>query len=126
MFAISSLGRQGHVSDTGISSGIHSSTLCQESSNTTVKSAWHTLPATPAVPSLHTPAQGLQLTPQSSTQDLRVEFLLVFTDFWAVTLWADVGWIDVDNRALPCIFPPDRLRFGTRCWNERHTQLWKM
>lgn len=76
------------------------------------------------LPSTHL-LKDSQLTPQSSTQDLRVEFLLVFTDFWAVTLWADIGWIDIDNGALPCIFPPDRLRFGTGCWNERHSNCGK-
>ena len=116
-------GRQRHASDAGINAVIHSRTFWQARRNTTVKSAWRTLPASPAAafPPYTRPSTS-ELTPQSSTKDLRVEFLLVFTNFRTVTLWADIRWVDVDNGALPRIFSPDRLRFCIRRWNQRHMQ----
>lgn len=41
------------------------------------------------------------LTPESSTEDLRVESLLVFADFRSVTNWTSVGGIDIDHGAFP-------------------------
>lgn len=41
------------------------------------------------------------LTPERSTQDLRVEAFLVFADFWRVTVGSDVRRVDIDNRDLP-------------------------
>lgn len=51
------------------------------------------------------------LTPQSSTQDLGVEFLLVFADLRGVALRTDVGRIHVDNRPLPRVLSSERLHF---------------
>lgn len=90
---------------------------------TTVKSDWYIPPATPAAAfSLHTCPSTSELTPQSSTKDLWVELLLVFTNFWTVALWADICWVNIDNRTLPCILSPDRLGFCTRCWKRRHVE----
>lgn len=41
------------------------------------------------------------LTPQSSTENLRVEALLVFPDLRGVAVGTDVGGVDVHHRDLP-------------------------
>lgn len=49
-------------------------------------------------------------TPECSTQDLRVEPLLVFADLWCVALRASVDWVNVHHRALSGWVGPQRLR----------------
>lgn len=49
------------------------------------------------------------LTPQRSTQDLRVEPLLVLADLWRVTLRASVDWINVNHGAFSRRVGPQRL-----------------
>lgn len=49
------------------------------------------------------------LTPQCSTQDLRVEPLLIFADLWRVALRAGVDWINVDHGSLSRRVGPQRL-----------------
>lgn len=43
------------------------------------------------------------LTPQCRTQDLGVETLLVFADFWRVAVRPDIGGIDVNDGNFPCL-----------------------
>lgn len=50
------------------------------------------------------------LTPQCSTQDLRVEPLLIFADLWRVALRASVNRINVNHRSLSRRVGPQRLR----------------
>lgn len=52
----------------------------------------------------------LILTPQCSTQDLRVEPLLIFADLWCVALRASVNRINVNHRSLSRRVGPQRLR----------------
>lgn len=49
------------------------------------------------------------LTPECSTQDLRVEPLLVFADLWCVALRAGVDRVDVHHRTLSGWVGPQRL-----------------
>lgn len=44
--------------------------------------------------------QKLKRTPQSSTQNLRVEAFLVLANLWRVAVGSDVGGVDVDHRDL--------------------------
>lgn len=43
------------------------------------------------------------LTPESSTEDLRVEALLVLADLGGVAVGADVGGVHVHHRDLACL-----------------------
>lgn len=118
-------GRQRRASDAGIYSAIRSRTFDRRGAIQLWNVPGVRCQPLLLLPSLHTRPSAPELTPQSSTKDLWVKFLLVFTNFRTVTLRADIRWVDVDNGALPCIFSPDGLRFCTRCWNERHMQSWK-
>lgn len=55
-------------------------------------------------------------TPESGTEDLGVELLLVLADLGGVALWPDVGGVDVDHGALPVVLPLDLLALAA-CWN---------
>lgn len=49
------------------------------------------------------------LTPERSTQDFRVEALLVFADLRRVAVRPDVGRVDVDHGDLPGFVQPGLL-----------------
>lgn len=60
-------------------------------------------------------------TPQSRTENLRVELLLVLSDLRRVALRSNVGRVHVDHRAFPVGFPLDLLTF-TAHWVEMEQQ----
>lgn len=55
------------------------------------------------------PGRFWPLTPQSRTQDLRVEALLVLPDLGRVAVRADVGGVHVDHRDLAGLVEPGLL-----------------
>lgn len=62
-------------------------------------------------------------TPQSSTENLRVEFLLVLADLRGVALRSNVGWVHVHHRALPVVLSLDLLTLTAGCTTKQKNNV---
>lgn len=63
-----------------------------------------------------------QHTPQSSTENFCVEFLLVLADLRSVTLRSNVGWVHVHHRTLPVVFSFEWITFTACCMGRKKKQ----
>lgn len=61
-------------------------------------------------------------TPQSSTENFCVEFLLVLADLRSVTLRSNVGWVHVHHRTLPVVLSFEWITFTACCMGRKKKQ----